>query len=1717
MSNQLYSYLAKKIFDYFQKKGIKKGERFNITLETKEKTENMYKALFLYKSNLFIFENYKTFSIKFNEYELIIAATVNNVTEDYLTRLRNLIVSDEKKFDFFNKAILFIHNSTLDSIINGSESLSKKKMPLNIEEIKKDIKENAKDFEDKDKEIINFTIDKLSKDKYIDNNSVFEYEKILDIIEKKQIEEKDYIDLGLFIDKEINTFKGKELKERISQNAEFFSKISTINQYGNPDDELNNLFGDDNLIKKLKKEDWKTNVDFNEILKSNEKKQKDSVLNYIESSIKSTKENIIHWDNPDGNTKAKSRKRNIIIFNPDNLQNINLELKFDDYLKKEYLLKPKINDNITLSGKKLNININCLDLSKKIIVIKFGNDKQKYDFKIVVLNIPEMLIKELKSKYVLNIEGKNNGFWTEIKNISNELIINKSENFTVIEKYISTETEYFIEFENITVETCHGKSLQRKNDVTFDLKIDINQTLKLIFSDDCEEELKIKIKYNDEIIPIFIKKDKEIKTEITSFDIWKLKREKKDDFTFNLSKYSEENNIIVFQEKEYYAKKTLMFFLLLEQEIINNGSLYFERTNKYDLKPIELKLSQNLILKYKEIINYFKTNNTIPSFCYLKDELLNLYKDYINLYFDELYNNKGKQFESTIIKIGTIKTLDNDKEIFTTPLHPLNIAYQILLHEKINNDKFKDESLSNNIIKNFKSGNLLPYIYYNKDTLYRVFEENTIFEWNIYVKDNLNRYNSSRDFIAKLFKNKIDEFTQHFSYLFNINQNAPLKINLVNMGDCKEIIQGVFNYYCDKLNNSDLKPENLLPVEIYIYSEIKELTYFERISFLKSAKEVNDKSGITFKAENYTDEDILEIYRNKVHFYKKNNNDIEYSHLTFFEMDKSSVENTYEDVRKLNTGISFNGIFSNVVPMFTEKSYKTGFGLNGSYCDNILLKTAKRLNEIARVSEKQDPFEENKVIVTAVSEKNSKKTDEIYNKSHWVTFIEPKVDINFFKENEDNDLLIIHYSDQYTNSSGYDAITVTKKSKLYQTIIYEFLNLKLKDSNINFSNISKNLINYFNAINGDWLLKLTMNNNEAQREKISILSAINLLLAFLNQKHTIWVPVSLEELLRITGSAGLSQTDGILSAKNLGIKGSCSDDLLMIGIENNNDEIFIHIYPVEVKIGINQNNVLEKAVEQGEKTYNVFSEIFITESFKNIFYRNFLMQILIIKIEKLKLYEIGNVENWNYLLNTETKQKLLNNNYKFSQSFENELGKFGVISFKKDKIFRSSPKKTENNYTIIEFTENDGYLLLSKTIDEIKSLYLNITDEIMINNYHIEQKAVQNDEIEEKIKKSQNNISEIKIKFGKELNNSDYFWYPNNTNKIMHPNTGIIGTMGTGKTQFTKSIITQLYRSFENNNESKFGILIFDYKGDYIKKDFVDAVNAKIFTAYHLPFNPLALFKGKNPKPLLPLHTGNTIKETISKSFKLGAIQENTLNDIIIEAYQNNGIDKNIFSSWNNDSPTLNDAYNLYKSKSDFKKDSLYSALKKICEFEIFTPHSKQTLSLYDLIDGVVVIDLSQYEQDIQNLIVALTLDIFYSQMQTKGHSNIDKHLREITKIILVDEADNFLSQNFNSIKKILKEGREFGVGTILSTQFLNHFSTNENEYSDYIETWIVHKVAKMTGKEARNIFGANNKGEEDEYINKITELEKHFSLIKAGNNPVKHIKDYSFFELIIR
>ncbi|MGE7939884.1 DNA phosphorothioation-dependent restriction protein DptH [Bacillus paramycoides] len=1718
MSNTFHKYISTRIIEYFQEKQINPGDKFNVQFENLQHVEQLMSELKVCGKKLGLIErfywpevSFSTFSLTFNNIHLIVASNLEDTTADFLTTLRNKVGTKDKLF--CQTAILFIHNTTLDSILGGTESLHKKGMPLSLNSLRKDItqKIQSSNLSAVDKSIVQFALGKIEMDTVGVGSSIFEYKAIVEAL-YGEMNSSLFSEFGLFYDSELSEVDEKERKSRLKDNYEKFSFIESIHKYNDPEQELERYF-DAEGAEELSKDNW-GDWDYIYIKRSEEKKNDIKQLEY--EGIQLDPQYLKHWEKGDGTTKSKERKRNIIIFNTNQESEIRLAFHFDRHLRSENL-RHLFNTEASISGKKvittIKINGNTTIFSK----FQYKEDGVAYEFKIAVVQCSEEFLAPIETSYFLEVKKKEQ--YISVPSLESSITFNpKGEQ----------QTNHLIE---------HGKEIVIKS---MDEKVIFTKNMEANVEDDLLTRMILKFPETE--IPLAFSEEKQKPAFISALKVQQLKRKNKRSFIYCDGKLSQGNQAFFIRDAKFKANLDLEKLFIEEQ-----GNYIKENNRKISIEKLETPLKVEAA--YKGLIKYFKQKNLLPSLAFWDEDLRGLAHEYIKCIIESVKEiEDGKVLtpqEKNLLRVGIVESQNGLKELKLSPLHPLNIAYQLQLMESIGHEELPDE-----ILKRLVPKNLLPYIYQGEHGIYKPIDQYHSPEWVYYYNYKNSRYNASTNFVSKLVREKIQEFTSHFSYLFNQSFMNPIKLNLVNLGDCREVLQGIFEYYSKMLKDKK-NLSQLLPINLYVYGEGDSYNAFEEFSFYQNTEQIKEHFDITLEAGDYTEDDLLDVFREKVHFYKRelNAREYEYCHISFYEINQNTDE-TYDNIENIETSVSLGGLISSVTSVFVGDSYRTGFGTRYLPKEKTdLLNMAIVLNALAQASKNQNPYSSKDAIITAFSDNDLQELTKIYKASHWVTFIEPKFDLSFFKNHQEKekDLLILHYSDQYSSSSSYDAITVTQRSDQYQMLIREFLSEKISDNSlIN----TKQIIDLFNSINGDWLLRLIGNKSHFGREKMSILSAVKFSLSYFDHKDITWVPISLEEILRVSGAAGLKQREGLFSAKNLGIDGSHSDDILLIGVEQRDERVFLHYYPVEVKIGDVSSTVIDKAIEQVHKTRNAINKFLNKDTFRNAVYRDFLVQLLLVSAKKMKLYNIWPNKNWDDVLEGEIRTKLINDDYEITNDLDTHIHKGAIIAFKRNTYSKS--EKNVNDVLKIEIPESRGYQYLVEDIQKMRDLIHNGRtdfDPMMLlqNKYNVDTKeegykanAEQNhfvqDSKQDNAVQSENpnrekqndcqdneqvksNANPMKILFGHKLENKNtpLYWYPTTTSKIMHTNTGIIGTMGTGKTQFTKSLITQLHNnSSQNVNGTQIDILIFDYKGDYIKDDFVRATNAKIYNLFHLPYNPLALYKGSTTKPMLPLHTANSIKETVATAFALGVKQKGLLRDLIMEAYESKGISKGRPDTWDVPAPTISDVYEIFLKREDAKEDSLSVALKDLAEFEIFMPDSKNTQALYDLIDGVTVIDLSGYDTGIQNLVVGITLDTFYSQMQTKGHSCIDGDFREITKMILVDEADNFLSKDFEALKKILKEGREFGVGTILSTQFLSHFATTDNDYSQYLLTWIVHCVTDLKRREVQAIFNTESKEEEDSIMNRIRKLDKHQSLVTSvSNNKLEIMEDKPFWQLI--
>lgn len=1710
MSKQFYKYLADRIIGFFKSLdgSIAARERYLLKLDNPDMVAQVYETLYTQIENtairgrwVYAPDIYETYTLKLNQAELAIVSS-NDMTDGFMTTLRNA-----------GMTMLMLSSSPIDSIKKGTCDLTSKGMPFHQDEIVKNIREyiQKSSLSSADKAVLEFELTRKNEDIFSDKSSLFEYESLLSAINQEHVSTSCYSGFRLLEDTALSMISEKELSLRLKSNNGWYERIDRCIRFGNIEEEFEKCLDSgliQDLVKRQKEPDtWDKGLTYNRIEKSIEKKKEakntpfEEVVHEIYAESPSTYsfvENDSYFIRSDGITASKQRKKNVVIFNADKKEGIELKLTFNRPVKSDKILC--LNAGHTVSGKTIRVSLGQRreGCSFHLIRITDTASSTKYEYRICLLDIAADYLRSVMTSYTVVYKKK--GAHLQVFGGSGDIIVNSGRDI-VHSVNIEPNGRYSCHFDS-------GLCLHIDENTMTDMEYGTYITLEL-------GGVSILLRVMDEPKP---------KLPITGLKIFQMKYQKQRDFKVI------GDNAIAFGTDEFYAKEDYRQNLLYEKAFVERG--YFSATRIGDnLQEKVIDIPDEVKRAYQAFMLYFSSNGLIPSLAYYNEELASCARTYVDCVLHCMEKVNGGLFINKeindLMKLGILFGGDGDFEIRLTPFHPLNVAYQLSLLQE---DQVG--SVQDGFAALLSCDNLLPYIRDEKRKVYRVVEQKHSPEWIYYAPLDNKRFNGARAYVPRLVAEKIEEYIQHFPCLFQDMGNLLFRVNVINMGDCLEVLQGLILFISNTLKRGT-EPDALIEFHIHVYGQTKRNNAFLALLNLNRLIDVYRATDIKFDSC-FSEYDIANILSQKMHgyFHPLDNNEYEYAHITFYEM-SSNEEPSVITSSLIPSGVMMEGVRSGVPSVFFGDEYKTGFGAKFA-ADSPLMHLAGYFNALFQVANTSNPYNKDLCISTSVAIRSEQQMDKIYDASNWVTFIDPKVDLNFFLRDEKANVLIIHYSDQYTSSSGYDAITVTRKSKQYEDIIREYLANKNVPSDIESI---RRLIDMFNALNGDWLLRLISSNNQFPREKMSILSAVKALLAYYDHPDVIWVPLSLEELLRVSGATGLSEKDGLLSAKKLGFEsGKTSDDILMVGLEKRADKLVAYIHPVEVKIGQTESR-LKEAREQIRNTASSLLRILWPDenrfSLQNKLIRNFIMQLVIISCEKMKLYHIWDDQNWDMVLQ-DYRQDLLNENYEISVSADACIGKGSIIEFQHDSVTRKAGR--DGDFEILQFTECDGVQFLVKTIPQIRKELAVQSDWSApdLNPYDTETLPAELVEAcEESISAAQEPaivrdqtdkepLHGIEILFGDDQSNgAPLVWQPDNTDKVLHTNTGIIGTMGTGKTQFTKSIITQLYRaSLDNTLNNDIGILIFDYKGDYneSKEDFVNAVHASVIKLYHLPFNPLALYPPRISKPLLPTHAANSFKDTLSRAYALGPKQENALFNCIQEAYTLKGIVPNQPSTWSRTPPTFADVYRLYADDNSIKKnDSLAAVMDKLDNFEIFENDSAQTKSLFDLLHGVVVLDLSGYDMDIQNLVVAITLDLFYAQMHAGGSSAIKGQYRQLTKMILVDEADNFLHGGFPTLKKILKEGREFGVGTLLSTQSLKHFGAGDDDFSKYILTWVIHNVADLKPADIRFVFNTiANSPQEQKLLSDVKKLQKHYSIVKMGDSTAPYyIRDKAFWELM--
>ena len=339
-------------------------------------------------------------------------------------------------------------------------------------------------------------------------------------------------------------------------------------------------------------------------------------------------------------------------------------------------------------------------------------------------------------------------------------------------------------------------------------------------------------------------------------------------------------------------------------------------------------------------------------------------------------------------------------------------------------------------------------------------------------------------------------------------------------------------------------------------------------------------------------------------------------------------------------------------------------------------------------------------------------------------------------------------------------------------------------------------------------------------------------------------------------------------------------------------------------------------------------------------------------------------------------------------------------------------------------------------------------------------------------------------------------------------NMGVVGDLGTGKTQLLKSLVYQIVSSSSANRGIRPRIMIFDYKRDYSSQDFVQATEARVVRPHRLPLN---LFDTSSMEDTtVPwLDRFRFFADVLDKIYSgIGPVQRDKLKRAVKSAYE---------TKTDEGAPTIYDVHAAYAALLDGKSNSPMAIIDDLVDMQIFKSDPSKTQSFHDFLDGVVVISLDALGQDdrSKNMLVAIMLNMFYENMlrtPKRPFLGESPQLRAIDSYLLVDEADNIMRYEFDVLRKLLLQGREFGCGVILASQYLRHFKVNATDYREPLLTWFVHKVPNVTPSELGALGLAASSAEMAE---RVKALPNHHCLYKSFDVPGQIIRGLPFYELV--
>ena len=1090
----------------------------------------------------------------------------NSNHEDFIASIR-----DELN-DIENAVLFVINNSSLETLTSTFTDVSVNHSVFTPKYVNEALVEHASGI--KDELIFNYLVAREEKKIKEQNLSIFGYESLYKSIHKEKIDLKEH---GLFSEPRLSEIDDeKALKKELDRNARLSQIInSRVHDFGDEPAELQRQLEEEGLSERyIKEKVIKGNIKdetFSEI-EAEIERNKDRNLDLVDIEINGQK--LEEW-------KTGTSKKHVSLIGEVTSNVIELKIRMT---RGEPLLKP---DQITPYG----------DLKKNQVMISTSNHDQHSTLNVKLPFDGKPLFFQLKLKRPSQRECfqfsccfvEKDSFYLYNFFEKLEVEIKRNKGKIILE---NIQDKITLNPEGLYVHTFTGSESE----------IDCKEIKEIDFSQNSDEEDFLgdfELVLDDHHLPITITGTKVIES-VKLPSLFDLQRDTDIFDNDRIPKYKPSTSRVIISGREKELSVKAKELCIDEYTIINEGILYFDDTasNTLYLNHIEADFP-DVAQSYRALFSWLTKNETLLSITNWPPELLNLLESTLHTIKSELDSipQEALSLKSrNLLKIGMIKKGDDE---FFSPFHPVCMSYALEFAKlRYTDNESSFNQVPQTTVNKFNAAGLLPILFDENEGFVRTqsLSNNKLWLEAVPQKDSGNNY------VSSLVQEKIQDFITCFDMLFQQSNDAPLIINSINNQKNIHVFKGILNYY-KKAKGKAKK------IQINVYDEQHYLTAFEEFSETRKIEELRELVRLNNSdKEAILDDLIFKIRKNVTVNKVREFNEYDYAHLSFFK-NNEEVTLRSNNVDEGKSGIVCNGVLSGEASYLENEVFYTGFGLKNVKSENLSVSIASLYNQLLfAYRDKSAKYIKGNVPVLAVKDTFRDKLSQSYDSSLWTCIIDPKVTLEFF---DTKDTILIHYADQYTNSVAYDAITVSSRVGLYKDLL---------------QSQSDELINSFNALNGQWLLsivkesgkKKTENTKKQIKEKQGIVAAYKFLSSLLVTSDITWVPLSVGEMLRVTGNLGLEIKDNDFAARlHNKTKGALSDDILFVGIKN--DQLVL--LPLEVKTR-KKGTDFTKAVKQAKALSDHMKRLLEPKTFKGKVYRSLFIQQVLTQIDKFELYNV---------------------------------------------------------------------------------------------------------------------------------------------------------------------------------------------------------------------------------------------------------------------------------------------------------------------------------------------------------------------------------------------------------------------------------------------------------------------------------------------------------------